>query len=115
MFTESNVIFISNKNFDPEELVRITGPDDPGDQLEYIYRNCSIKERIETDDGSLIHVVEITPVGFLRTPLSVAETCGLLSHFSLTGNPSYSIRKEKHHLNPFVGATSYYAEPLKVG
>ena len=115
---KGNIIFINNsdnKQFDPSELVSITESTIPGDQMEYTYRNCNIKERIDSVDGYLLHVIAITPVGIMPTPLSAAETSGLLRHFSFSGSPAYSVKGEKHHLSPFVGTTSYYAQLMKIG
>ena len=108
---------IKNRPFNPNLLIKTTLPDESGDTVSYEYRHCDIDETIQSEDGYLQHVVTITPIGFMASPLSEPEVAGILKqlHFS---DGDYVRNEVKHSFSilvsdrPFTGKTYNYIQKL---
>ena len=107
---------IKNRPFNPDLLIKITLPEESGDTVSYEYRHCDIEETIESEDGSLQHVVTITPLGFMASSLSESEVCGILKQLHFDGD---YVRDEIRHPfsilvpnRPFTGKIVNYIQKL---
>lgn len=115
MVTEKTVIYIGRKKrkqFDPEQLIQFTPSDAGGDMIRYGYRSYDVDRTIGIENGLVVQIVAVTPLGFLTKALTDEETTGLLSYFGFESKTPCSVREQSHPYNLLRGTTRCYSQPV---
>ena len=112
-----NIIYIGHKHkeqFRPEQLIQFTPSEKADDTIHYSYRNYDVDRTIGVENGVLVQIVAVTPLGVKAGPLSEKEVTGLLAHFGFDDRIPFSVREKTHPYRPFTGSTLYYSQPVVI-